>query len=99
MSKWPDYAITAVRYDGNTIERVRVYEGDGAQLTDRQTRSRTALLLSLFVQRDYCTAYQTGNGEWRKGADVETVDVAGTTYIRTDGNDIASDDLGELPDF
>ncbi|GAA0216717.1 DUF3892 domain-containing protein [Halobaculum roseum] len=99
MSKWADYVITAVRYSGDSIEQVRVYEDDGDQLVNRDTKSRMAVILNLSVGQEYCTAYKNDNGKWTKGDDVGTVEVDGTTYLRTDGNNIASDNLGELPEF
>ena len=99
MSKWADYVITAVRYDDNSIEEVRVYEDDGDQLINRDTESRIKVITGLNIGQEYCTAYKNSNGEWSKGDDVGTVDVDGTTYLRTDGNNIASDNLGELPVF
>ena len=86
-------------YDGDAIEQVRVYEDEEGELIDQDTKSRTEVILSLLVDRDYCTAYKNDNGEWTRRDDVETVDVDRTTYIRTDGNSIAGDDLDELPEL
>lgn len=99
MTNWADYVITAVRYDGDSIDRVQVYEEDGDQLVNPDIEQRVTVILGLSIDQQYCTAYKNEQGKWMKGDDVETVEVAGATYLRTDGDTIASDNIGELPDF
>jgi hypothetical protein len=47
----------------------------------------------------YRTLYQDNRGNWNRGAIVQVVRVNGTFYLRTDSNEIAVDNLGELPEF
>ncbi len=45
--------------------------------------------------KEVMTAYKSG-GQWKKGDSVHTVE---SEWIRTDGNEIESDNLGDLPEY
>jgi hypothetical protein len=45
------------------------------------------------------TIYKGSDNKWQKGADVAIVTRDGKPYIRTDADNKAQDNLGELPGF
>ena len=45
------------------------------------------------------TCLQKDETMWIKKAEIHVVEVDGEYFIRTDGNNIKSDNLGELPEF
>lgn len=100
MAQWADYAITAVSYDGDysRITAVKRRPDRGDRLGPATTVRRHTVVTALENGTTYCTATKTTSG-WRKGDDVGTVTVGGETFIRTDGNQVAEDNLGELPEF
>ncbi len=100
-SKWADYVITAVRYDSDYgyIAQVRVYEHNDNKLENRQHKSRDWVIAQLRLGKTFVTATQTSYGTWRKGEKVRMFKVNEQTYIRSDQNSIAKDNLENLSEF
>ena len=102
MDKWADYVIVGVQYDADQshIVRVRRCPDLGDKLGKTTIVSTKDVLDSIRGGSTHVTAYQNSSDRtWRKGDDVRVVRVGGTDFIRTDGNYIKADNLGELPEF
>lgn len=104
MEKWANYGIAAKRMDetGHHIQKVLVYlwpctissrvilgpmELDKSFVIDQVEQGKTFVTM---VGKD---------GNWSLGSDVHVVEIGGMTYLRTDANAIAEDNLGNLPNF
>lgn len=98
MTNWGDYAITAVDMSSKKgrISRVRVYEVGEKKLRNSEVLIRSRAV-DLVKDNDVTTALKKDNGNWRVGEDVHVVVASGMEYIRTDRNNTAADNLGELP--
>jgi hypothetical protein len=100
MAKWADYCISAVRYDGSHIERVRVHEDDGGDSIGSYTEwARSRVVSSIDGGKTFVTITKNSDGKWCKGKSVHVIKVNGVKYIRTDGNAKESDNLESLPEF
>jgi len=101
MTKWADYAITAVKFkkEKRHIEQVKVRADNGEQLVAEQTTPRLDVVRFLESGKTFVTAYKNNANQWKKGDDVRIVEIRGNKFIRTDGNSIEEDNLGELPEF
>ena len=60
---------------------------------------RKDIIQSIQKSIDWCTCLQKDETMWTKKAEINVVEVDGEYFIRTDGNIIKSDNLGELPEF
>jgi hypothetical protein len=100
MAKWADFLISAVRYsaDGTHIERVRVHEDLGDKVGSAKESSRTEVVENIKSGKSYITILKGQKG-WKKGQDVHIITVQNKEFIRTDKNQIASDNLENLPTF
>lgn len=100
VSKWADYVITAVSYDTDKkhIVEVNVFEDDGGTLIKEKKIPRKEIVDLLNEDKNIITAYKGENG-YSKGDNVGIIEVRGTKFIRTDGDNIEGDNLGELPEF
>jgi hypothetical protein len=100
MAKWADYLIAAVQYDSehHRIVRVRTIEDLGEKLGARREETRDTIISNLKTGKTYVTA-RLKDDQYSKGAPVEIVRARGNEFIRTDRNQIESDNLGELPEF
>lgn len=99
MTEWPNYVITAVRYDGTKIEAVRrrrAYEGS---LSDPIEIPRRAVAQDLEFGMEYCTAVRDADGEWVRGDDVHAYELDGELFIKTEEGDSTADNLGGLSEF
>jgi hypothetical protein len=93
--------VYAVRYNWLQpyIERVRAYavNSDGTFGTATEW-TRDQVIAAIELGYSFVTVYQQ-NGTWYIGEDVRVVTVSGVKYLRTDANNIAGDNLGNLPRF
>lgn len=101
MSKWADYCIAARRYnsDHTHIVKVRLYPDNGDALGSAQEWTRAQVVEALKRGTTFVTIVKGDNGQWKRGEDVRRVTIGGADYIRTDNNNTAKDNLGNLPDF
>ena len=102
MDKWAHYCIAEVRY-GDThseISAVRACEDlrDGLGKLTTWTKGRVVSTIQC-QRKTFVTITRRENGKYGKGAAVHVVEAKGGKYLRTDGNNIASDNLGSLPEF
>ncbi|CAI9830620.1 conserved hypothetical protein [Nitrosopumilaceae archaeon] len=95
---WADYLVSAASYgsDRRITEAVRHVDGEdgigGGERVDRMT-------ISSEIRRGkrYCTIY-AGNGTWRLGLPIRSFSIGGDPYVRIDGNKVAMDNLGDIPE-
>ena len=95
------YLVSAVRYDEQNrhIDKVVEHYDDGTSLGVGTEATRASLLWR--IQEDkaqYATVRFFGDGQ-AVGRKIEIIRVSGARYLRTDGECIAADDLGDLPVF
>jgi len=101
MDKWADYGISRVRYNKERthIEKVEVWEDKGDSLSGPEVWSRLQVVSTIDEGKTFVTVPRTGEGKWRKGEDVRVITIRGSKYIRTDRNETAKDNLGNLEEF
>jgi hypothetical protein len=99
MPDWPNYVITAVRYDETKIDSVRRRRGQGNELSDPIEIPRRAVAQDLEYDMSYCTAIRDEDGNWVRGDDVHAYEVDGELFIKTEEGDDPADNLEGLPEF
>ncbi len=99
MEKWADYLITGASYDENRLLRkIRRRRDTGSGLGPDETVDRLTLASDIKNKVSHVTAYD-GGSSWRRGDAVRAYKLGGNYYIRTDGNRIRLDNLGEVADL
>lgn len=100
MGKWADYLISRVRYttDHKRIDEVEVYTDDGNQVKKYDNMNREKVVSFLKKGLKFMTIRKNSDG-WNRGDNVIPYEVDGEYFIRTDGNKIKEDNLGELDEF
>ena len=100
MTKWADFVITHVSYDEDNMRIVKVKRrtDNGKELIDPEIKNRSVIVDSINKRYTYITARYV-NGEWQRGDTIIAYFLDGEYFIRTDGNETKSDNLGELPTF
>jgi hypothetical protein len=98
--KWADYTIVGVHYrdDKRHILEVKMREDDGEKLINEQRETRQQVVSMLERGVKIITCYLKDN-KWQKGDEVMVVNINNTKFIRTDGDKIEEDNLGELPEY
>lgn len=101
MAKWADYLISAVQYNNEhtRIIQVKQHLDEGNTVGSSNIVARLTIVSNLKSGKNYCTIYKNKNSNWDKGDNVIPYLVDGEYFIRTDGNKIKADNLGELPEF
>jgi hypothetical protein len=101
MVKWADYVITAVKFkkEKRHIEQVKLMKDNGEKLDYEQIASRIEVVQFLNSGITFVTAYKNIQNKWQKGDNVSVVQINNIKFIRTDGNNVEEDNLGELPEF
>lgn len=99
--KWADFTISAVSYNAEKehIEKVTTMIDNGENLGSPEIVARSTVVSNLERGFSYVTIYKSNDGKWKRGDNVEVVIINNNKFIRTDGNRIAKDNLGELPEF
>lgn len=100
MVKWADYCISRIRYNASRthIDGLRVHVDDGETIGSYNDWPRNQVVNAINQGKSFVTI-TFKDGQWYNGADVHVVPVNGVKYLRTDKNSIASDNLGNLPEF
>ncbi len=95
-----DYYISKVKYnDEHTrIVAALVHPSVNGNVGEGIRKSRTDIVTSINGGKAYKTIIWR-DGQWRLGADVHVVRMGSGSYIRTDGNSIEADNLGDLPEL
>jgi hypothetical protein len=101
MAKWADYVIFRVRYNSafTHIDAVEVADDTDTAFGPKRVETRASVIFNLAMGRTYITVPLSPEGNITKGANVTPVNVNGVTYIRTDANGLARDNLDNLPTF
>ena len=81
------------------IERVMAMMVTVNGLSLPLTYDRKDIIQSIQKGIDWHICLQKDETTWIKKAEIHIVEVDGEYFIRTDGNNIKSDNLGELPEF
>jgi hypothetical protein len=99
MVKWADYLISQVSYDQNhIITKVKQHRDTGNKMGDGEIVDRDVLTGNLGHGVKYMTVYGDLN-KIRMGKYVRYFRAYEHHYIRTDGNKVMSDDLGDIPNL
>ena len=100
MSVSANYIITAVRLDSTDtrIDSVRRHRHTNGRMGDAEVATRTKIAYDIQSGLSHITAYEQ-NGKWYWGDNVSVLNIRGRDFIRTDGNKIERDNLGNLPRF
>ncbi|HUA10408.1 MAG TPA: hypothetical protein VMA83_00205 [Solirubrobacteraceae bacterium] len=98
IEKWADFLITAVRFNsaGTHIVFVEARADRGA-VGKACLLSRTEVIETLESGYTYCTAIESGASKWEMGAAVEIVTVHDQPFMKTAPDEIACDNLGDVP--
>jgi hypothetical protein len=99
ITTYADYGVEKIRKDkdGN-ISELRVHhreEGNVMKLFGWYTKAE---VISRIEQGSGFMTISIGSNGWNKGADIHVVNTTSGKYLRTDGNNIARDNLGNLPE-
>ncbi|MCG2702095.1 DUF3892 domain-containing protein [Candidatus Parcubacteria bacterium] len=95
-----NYGISAKREEDGIITEVFIHPifQDG-HVGEGYIWSKEDVISHIDDRNKVTTILPTGDGGWRKGAEVHVVDTGSGRYIRTDKNETPRDNLGELPEF
>ena len=97
MAKWADYLISQVSYDQNhIITKVKQHRDIGNEMGDGEIVDRDVIAGNLGHGVKYMTVYGDLN-KIRMGKNVRYFRAYEDHYIRTDGNKVMSDNLGDIP--
>jgi len=99
MAKWADYLISQVSYDQNhIITKAKQHRDIGNEMGDGEIVDRDVIAGNLGHGVKYMTVY----GDLKKirmGKNVRYFRAYEGHYIRTDGNKVMSDNLGDIPNL
>jgi len=101
MDKWANYGISAVRYntEHTHIINVRVHVDNGDTMGSAKEWIRNEVVSAIDKDQTFITIMKDSNGNWAKGQDVHIVSINDVNYIRSDKNNLASDNLENLTEF
>jgi hypothetical protein len=101
MSKWADYGISAVRFNGahTHIDRVVVRPDNGSTIGAPTDHARADIVAAIKKGVTFVTIFKDSNNQWNKGQPVYIVTINGTEYIKTVDNRKAVDNLDNLPEY
>ena len=99
MAKWADYLISQVSYDQNhIITKAKQHRDIGNEMGDGEIVDRDVIAGNLGHGVKYMTVYG-GLDKIRMGKNVRYFRAYEGHYIRTDGNKVMSDNLGDIPNL
>ncbi|MDD2890229.1 MAG: DUF3892 domain-containing protein [bacterium] len=97
--KLADYYISGVGYKARQqIERARVHKDRMGKLGTPEIWFRKEIISKIEEGSVFSTVYKD-EGVWKRGEDVDTIEIEGVKYIRTDRNRSGEDNLGNLPEI
>ena len=102
MAKWADYCISEVRYnpEHTHIVKVKVHVDNGDTIGQPTEWTRNEVVTTIGDNKTFVTIVRSTDGKnWHKGEDVRIITINGVRYLRTDANNKAADNLGNLPEF
>lgn len=99
----PDYVITEVRYDNDQSRITHVkraeYNNDTNKFGSTSQTTRQTVVNSIEAGEQHYTVPPKSGGGYTWGDEVGVITLDGEKFIRTDGNDIKEDNLGDLPEY
>ncbi|MGE4158829.1 MAG: DUF3892 domain-containing protein [Planctomycetota bacterium] len=101
MTKWADYAISAVRYNEKRthIDKVQAYEDGDKGLGALVEFSREQVVAAIKNKTTFVTMFKNKDGKWSKGQPVFIIKINKVEYIKTVDNGSERDNLENLPEF
>ena len=99
MTKLGDYGISAVRYNGDHIDQVRVHKNSGGKVDESEIWPRRDVIAALRMNFELITLIGNDQGQWVIGAKVIIDDIDGADYIKTVNDSTMRDNLDSLPRF
>ncbi len=95
-----DYLVSAKRMNNleTHIIAVKAMRVIGTVANDPQIFDRQSVVDAIKRGSSFATS-KLVNNYWQIGADIHIVTINGVNYLRTDKNQTARDNLGELPEF
>jgi hypothetical protein len=100
MTKWADYLISAVRYNGNhKITKVLRHEDRDGTVGEGIEIERAEVASNIKNGKTYMTIYSGPKNTWKMGKKVNAFKVGGEYCIRVDNNKADIDNLGEVVEF
>lgn len=100
MTKWADYLISAVRYNGShKIVKVMQHEDKEGTVGEGIEVDRALVASNIKNGKTYMTIYSGPKNTWRMGKKVNAFRVGGEYCIRIDNNKTDIDNLGEVVEF
>ena len=97
MTKWADFGISRASYSGALVEKVEVRASPGERLGDKELWTREQVVAALVLGANVVTMKEVPAGGYVRGEDVRLVTVGDELYVRTDGDGVVGDHLGDLP--
>ena len=99
MAKWADYLISQVSYDQNhIITKAKQHRDIGNEMGDGEIVDRDVVAGNLGHGVKYMTVYGDLD-KIRMGKNVRYFRAYEDHYIRTDGNKVMTDNLGDIPNL
>jgi hypothetical protein len=102
MGKWADYCIVGVHFaeDRNCLKTVRILPDTSDRLVTGLIMARQQIVAGIQRGMTFTTAqYDRDQMSYVPGQPVGLVTIDGVDYLRLDAELIATDDLGDLPEF
>ena len=101
MSNWADFAISAAKRGPGLgqISEVMVHEDKGNEFGPAVIVGKHEVASDIKRGKSYITIFRTNETDWKPGEFVRSYVKDGEAHIRTDGNQVDSDNLGTLPDI
>ncbi len=98
-SKWADFLISAVVYDKkHKILYAKQHKDTGESITEGILTDRNTIASNIANGLSYVTIFSS-NSTWKKGTHLRAYRIGGEYFIRTDGNKVKLDNLGQLPEL
>lgn len=101
MDKWADYLISGVKTnpDQKHIDFIECHSDFGCVVCENIILSRTDLIVNMKKGCTYATVFRTAMGKWRKGQQINLINVNSEEFLRTDSKNIACDNFDDVPEF
>ena len=82
MDKWADYLISGVKTnpDQKHIDLVECHSDFGCVVCENIILSRTDLIVNMKKGCTYATVFRTAMGKWRKGQQINLINVNGEEF-------------------
>jgi len=98
MAKWADYLISEVRYNHENLIDIAIRHQDTDYgITIGKPVDRLTIASDIKNGLFYITIY-SGKNSWKKGHPIKSFSISGNPYLRIDGNKVAFDYLGDIPE-